>query len=399
MIVLSEETRKFIREHQSDGVKELALRYHSKLNENPELKEALIQIKGRQSAKEKLPLWYDTENILYPPKLSLEQSSSQITAKYKTTLFSGNTFVDLTGGFGVDFTFLSENFKQAIYVEKQKSLGEIAAYNFDCFGLKNVQVVCEDGMDYLQKMPPADLIFIDPARRSESGCKVVSIENCEPDVSKIQDLLQEKASHILIKLSPMLDISQALKTMKNCKEIHIVSVDNECKELLLLVERNYTGEPRFVCLNFNRNKRNDPVVSFLLSEEKQLNISCTSVLESYLYEPNSSILKSGYFKGLTTRFSIRKLHPASHLYTSDEFIDDFPGRIFSIEDYSSLNKKELKRFLENRNSANLTVRNFPLSVESLRRKLKIKEGKSDYLFATTLNNGDHVLIRCRKPST
>ena len=391
----NEATREFVRDHRFDDVRKLALQTASRVDREVDIPWALNQIAGRQLAENKIPAWFQLEKIVYPPHLSLEQCSSEQTARYKAGLLSGTSFVDLTGGFGVDFAFISEKFHEAYYVEKQKELCEIAAINFQTLGLRSAHVITSDATEYLKKMSPVDVIFIDPSRRSTTGNKVFSIEDAEPDVLKIQDLLLEKAGSILIKFSPMLDISMALKQLKNVSEVHIVSLENECKELLFLLKKDFESEPLIVCVNLGK-KNSQSGISFLQSQEKARQIGYTSEIEQYLYEPNSSLLKAGFYKGLTDLYPIRKLHPDSHLYSSNQFISDFPGRIFNVETCSSFNKKELKYFLQAIDKASVTVRNFPISVAELRKKLKIKEGGEIYLFATTLANGQHVLIRVRK---
>jgi hypothetical protein len=244
-------------------------------------------------------------------------------------------------------------------------------------------------------MLPVDLIFIDPSRRSGSGGKVVGIQHCEPDLSLIQDLLLEKAECVLIKLSPMLDISQALTVLKNVSEVHVVSHENECKELLFLLKRDFVAEPRICCVNLSK-KVGEPEISFFPSQEKTCGIDYASQIGNYLYEPNASILKAGFFKGLTLIYPAHKLHTDSHLYTSDELISDFPGRIFSVEAYSTFNKKALKNLLCGIDKAHISTRNFPLTVAALRKRLKLKEGGEIYLFATTSADGKHVILKLRK---
>lgn len=389
----NEATLQFIREHRLDDVRRLALQ--TPTGTEIDRAWALTQIEGRQLAENKIPTWFLTDKIVYPPTLALEQCSSEATARYKAQLASGTSFVDLTGGFGVDFAFISKQFQEACYVEKQKELCEISAINFPILGLTSTRIIQADASEYLKEMAPVDVIFIDPGRRSVSGKKVYSIEEGEPNLLTIQELLLEKAGSVLIKLSPMLDLSQALKEIKSVTEVHVVSVDNECKELLFLLKRNCESEPSITCVNLSK-KRNQPKISFLLSQEKARQIPYTSEIEQYLYEPNASLLKAGFYKGLTELYPLRKLHSDSHLYTSDRFIPDFPGRVFQTEAYTSFNKKELRNFLCRTEKASLAVRNFPLSVSELHKKLKIKDGGETYLFATTLANGKHILLKNKK---
>jgi len=388
-------TRKFIQDHRFGDVRKLALQTSSFTSSDIDIPWALTQIEGRQLAENKIPTWFQSDEIVYPSHIALEQCSSEQTARYKAGLLSGDSFADLTGGFGVDFAFISRKFQKSGYVEKQKELCEIAAFNFKILGLTSSLIIHADATDYLEKMPTVDAIFIDPARRSISGKKVFAIEDADPDLLKIQDLLLEKAEKVLIKLSPMLDISRALKLLKNVAEVHVVSVENECKELLFLLKKDFPPEPLITCVNLSK-KSNQPEISFLQSQEKARQIDYTSEVRQYIYEPNASLLKAGFYKSLTDLYPILKFHPDSHLYTSDQLISDFPGRIFHIESYSSFNKQELNNFLREIDKASLAARNFPLSVVGLRKKLKISEGGEIYIFATTLANGKHILLKSKK---
>ncbi|MDR3340923.1 MAG: class I SAM-dependent methyltransferase [Candidatus Symbiothrix sp.] len=390
----NEATQRFIREHRCDDSRDLAL--HSKtVSEEIDLPWALTQIEGRQTIEKKIPSWFQSDDIIYPSHLALEQCSSEATARYKASLLSGFSFADLTGGFGVDFAFIAPKFKAAYYIERQQALCKIAAHNFKALDLHSAKIENADARDYLQQMRPVDVIFIDPGRRSDIGRKVSAIEDCEPDVTAIQDLLLEKAETVLIKFSPMLAISQALTVLKNVAEVHVVSLENECKELLFMLQKNTGNEARITCVNFSKTGESQEI-SFSRTEEKECRIEYTSQIEKYLYEPNASILKAGFFKGITRFYPIRKLHPDSHLYTSNKWVADFPGRIFQVESYSSFNKNELKNFLQGIDYANVSIRNFPLSVAALRKKLKIKEGGAIFLFATTLADKKHILLKLTK---
>ncbi|MDR3219658.1 MAG: class I SAM-dependent methyltransferase [Dysgonamonadaceae bacterium] len=390
----NEATQRFIREHRFDDIRELAL--HSKTGtEEINFPQALTQIEGRQTIEKKIPSWFQSDEIMYPSHLALEQCSSEATARYKASLLSGSSFADLTGGFGVDFAFIAPKFKETYYIEKQPALCKIAACNFKALGLHSAKIENADARDYLQQMHPVDVIFIDPGRRSDTGQKVSAIEDCEPDLIAIQDLLLEKAENVLIKLSPMLDISQALAVLKNVAEVHVVSLENECKELLFLLQKNAGNEAWITCVNFS--KTGEPQkISFNRTEEKECRIDYTSQIEKYLYEPNASILKAGFFKGITRSYPICKLHPDSHLYTSSQLVSDFPGRIFQVEASSSFNKNALKIFLQGIDHAHVSIRNFPLSVAALRKKLKVKEGGEMFLFATTLADGKHIILKLMK---
>ncbi|MDR1436572.1 MAG: SAM-dependent methyltransferase [Candidatus Symbiothrix sp.] len=391
--MLSAGEKQFIREHLADDVNRLALQ--KKYFSHPEMDFPLIlrQIAGRQRIKNKIPSWYPLDGLLYPPLLSLEQCSSETAAAYKASLLSGYSLADLTGGFGVDTAFLSKRFTCVDYVEKQSGLAEIAAHNFSVLGLANIRIHATDCISYLREMKPVDCIFLDPARRSGSGKKTMRMEDCDPPIPDIRNLLPGKARRILIKLSPMLDIQSALKSLQSVTGIHVVSIENECKELLFLIDREKQGEePLVTCVNFRKNK-DAQTLTFTFTEEKNAPVSCTHETGTYLYEPNASLLKAGFYKGIASRYHLTKLHPASHLYTSPELCAAFPGRIFRVEAVSSPNRREIKEHFPVMEKANISVRNFPLSVEELRKKWNWKDGGDIYLFATTLGNGKQVLIK------
>lgn len=401
MIQISPETQLFIREHSSDDVRALALQ--AKKYPDIDMPTAITQIAGRQVAAEKIPSWREMEEIWYPKHLSLEQCSSETTARYKARLFQGDSLTDLTGGFGIDCSFLAAGFKSATYVERQEELCEIAAHNFPILNLNHINVRNEDGVAYLQTMSPVDCIFLDPARRNEHGGKTVAISDCEPDVAGLEELLLSKAKRIMVKLSPMLDLSLALKEPKHTQEVHILSVSNECKELLLLLGQEAPTEqapPEEIpirCANlFTKGAQEEQHFAFTREQEQHSQCTYTDSLGDYLYEPNASLLKAGAFRSVAAAYSVRKLHPNSHLYTSDTFIGNFPGRIFRIVNQCSFNRKEAKESLADLKKANVTVRNFPATVAELRKRLHLTEGGDTYLFASTLNDGRKVIIRCEK---
>lgn len=401
MIQISPETQLFIREHSSDDVRALALQ--AKKYPDIDMPTAITQIAGRQVAAEKIPSWREMEEIWYPKHLSLEQCSSETTARYKARLFQGDSLTDLTGGFGIDCSFLAAGFKSATYVERQEELCEIAAHNFPILNLNHINVRNEDGVAYLQTMSPVDCIFLDPARRNEHGGKTVAISDCEPDVAGLEELLLSKAKRIMVKLSPMLDLSLALKELKHTQEVHILSVNNECKELLLLLGQEAPTEqapPEEIpirCANlFTKGAQEEQHFIFTREQEQHSQCTYTDSLGDYLYEPNASLLKAGAFRSVAAAYSVRKLHPNSHLYTSDTFIGNFPGRIFRIVNQCSFNRKEAKESLADLKKANVTVRNFPATVAELRKRLHLTEGGDTYLFASTLNDGRKVIIRCEK---
>lgn len=391
---LSAETLHFIEEHKEDDIRTLAL--HGKKYPEVDMNAAVTQISGRQTAARKVPSWYPVSGLWYPRHLSMEQCSSEATAAYKASLLKGETFADLTGGFGIDCAFISRNFKRADYVERQEELCELAEHNFPLLDLRHVEVHNRDGAEYLREMSPVDCLFLDPARRDGHGGKTVAISDCEPDVSALEPLLIKKAKTVMVKLSPMLDLSLALNELKTVREVHVVAVNNECKELLLIMqERPVVSDITIHCEHIASNGQRQHY-TFTPTEEKAVVCTSASEVGNYLYEPNAAILKAGAFRLLTQSFPVEKLHVNSHLYTSLTLISDFPGRRFQVEAVVGFGKKELKEFLKGMDKANITIRNFPLSVAELRKRLKLKEGGEDYIFATTLWNERKVLIKGKK---
>lgn len=389
---ISQETKEFILEHVDDDVFKLG--FNASRYPEINMPVAIVQIEGRQKAKLKLPTWYSNPDIIYPPHLAIEQCSSERTAAYKAALIEGETLVDLTGGFGVDSSFLSKKFEHAVYVEQQEELCKIATHNFEVLGLKNIETVHADAVEYLNEMSPVSAIYIDPARRNKQGGKVFALSDCEPDITEIIDQLLDKAQKVLVKLSPMLDVGMALQQMKNATEVHIISSNNECKELLLLLDREQHPSPSIYCININ--KTSEQSFSFNKDEESAAECEYTSTLRTFLYEPNTSVLKAGAFKIIGSRFNLYKLNPNSHLYTSDELISNFPGKVFRITDHTSFNKKDLHSFLSDMKKANIVVRNFTMTAVELHKRFKLADGGDDYLFATTLENGQHTIIRGEK---
>jgi hypothetical protein len=388
---MNQATNDFIERFKDEKSFSLALK--AKSFPDVDMRFALRQIEGMRIAKEKLPTWF-AYPLLYPEHLPLEQCSSEMTARYKAELVSGTVLLDLTGGFGVDCFFLSEKFHHTIYVERNSDLCELSRENFKTLGA-SVEVVCDNAIHFLQtRKPKVDVIFIDPARRNSNGGKVVSLKDCEPDLSEIMPLLFDASATIMVKLSPMLDVISVLRMMRGVKEVHIIAVDNECKELLLIFQKGCESEPVLHCVNITKRGRESFV--FRPSEEQNTDYEVAQKLGNYLYEPNVTILKAGAFKLMSHCFHLYKLHANSHLYTSDIFVTEFPGRKFEIVRQFGFSKQhlaELHQIVSGK--CNLTVRNFPVSVADLRKKLHLKEGGEFYLFATIINK-EKVLILCRK---
>lgn len=390
---MNKETRQFIFENSEADVHQLALQTGRFSLVDMAL--AIRQINGKQKIKNKIPSFFLNNDILFPAQLSLEQSSSESTAKYKSTLCEGKTLTDLTGGFGIDCYFLTSRFQQVSYVERNAELCEIARHNFDVLGRKNIEVFNANSEKFLAEMLPVDWIFIDPTRRNESGKKVVFLSDCEPNVSALSSLLIEKASNVMIKLSPMLDITSAVRELPDISEIHIISVDNECKEVLLIINQNVDNNNKINTINISKNKI-DQVFSFNSGEESDSTAAYTSTIGKYLYEPNAAVMKSGAFRLVGNRFALSKLHANTHLYTSHVLTLEFPGRVFEVNKVWGNSKKELKELVITNPKANISTRNYPLSVDELRKKLKIKDGGEIYLFACTLANEQKVIIECLK---
>ena len=382
---------------------------------------ALQQIAGWQMARRKLPSCAAVEGMVYPPHLSMEQCSSEQTAKMKTNLpfqTDKGLLIDLTGGFGVDFSFMAQDFERAVYVERQEDLCAIARHNFHLLGLNQAEVVCGDGVEYLHQLQEhANVIYLDPARRNEHGGKTYAISDCTPDVVALREELLKKADFIVVKLSPMLDWREAVRQLPaQYTEVRIVSTGGECKELLLVLSDKMKAPLRLVCINDEELFSIDnlplgpqgrlPEQEFTIDDlGKQLEFvnfdNLILALEDravnyFLYEPNASIMKAGCFAELCERFGVEAIAENSHLFVSPDFIESFPGRKFQISSISSMNKKSLRQTLQGVDHANISIRNFPLSAEQLRQRLHLKDGGEIYIFGTTTHKGDHVLLVCKK---
>lgn len=453
MTIMNDETREFVAMHRNEDVRELALK--AKRVEGLDLPLALDQIAGWQIASKKLPQWASCEGIVYPPHISMEQCSSQFTAQYKSeitqtllapaatvrarvsdsaesvmqtaksafqlsdspesdtqetktgvrvsdssesdTLVARSSMVDLTGGFGVDFSYLARGFSQATYVERQRHLCDLAEHNMAALGLDQARIVCGDGVEYLRQMGPVDFIYLDPARRDEHGSRTYAIEDCTPNVLELRDLLLAKSQYTLVKLSPMLDWRKAVADFDGTvREVHIVATGNECKELLLVLGQQVHEEPsapRVFCVNDNQRIDYD---SAAYTQGLRIGGKPLPEAKNYLYEPNASIMKAGCFDLVEERFGVTQVGPSSHLFVSATPVADFPGRGFAIEAIGGMNKKDIKRLLNGTKQANIAVRNFPLTAPQLRKKLKLADGGPVYLFGTTMQGCDHVLLRTSK---
>ncbi|MDT0687328.1 class I SAM-dependent methyltransferase [Autumnicola psychrophila] len=387
--LLRKDVQDFIQENRNSDLSKLIL----KGSPFPEItvQELAVQIKSLKTSEKKLPTWFNAPEILFPPKLNLEQTSSEKTAIYKAEIINGERLIDITGGFGVDTYCFTKTLREVIYCEMNTELAEIASHNFKKLGAENIEVVTGNGITYLEKnSSESDWIFIDPARRDNKGGKVFRLQDCLPDVPKHLELLFSRTDNILIKTSPLLDLKAGLEELQNVVEIHIVSVENEVKELLWILKKNSTSEIRIKTINFQ--KKGDQVFENIRGTEvADLKYSLP---RKFIYEPNPAIMKSGLFAELGRQTQTEKLHPNSHLFTSDEE-KDFPGRIFQIIDVKQFNKKNLKKEFKGE-KANITTRNFPESVSEIRKKFQIKDGGRDYLFFTTNLDNENIVIRSRK---
>ncbi len=421
-LCFDDKVKDFIGKHLKDDVGRLAL---AKFPEGIDREFVIRQVHARQVLSKKLPSWAGNDELIFPKKLSLEQSSSELTALYKKSLLSDvdemariaicenqcqsvvmtKTLIDLTGGMGVDTAFLSDNFDHTFYVEMQEELCEIARHNFKVLN-KNITVVNDNAEHFLQNCDMVDCIYLDPARRDEYGRKMVSLHDCSPDVVELHDLLMKKAKRILIKVSPMLDIEMVKKELKDISEIHVVAVRNECKEILIAMQTHKESVSSINIIATDlREKWN---IVFTEDEEQNAQWTLADNIKKYLYEPGAACMKAGCFKLLSQRYALDKLHRNSHLYTSDELVPDFPGRIFEVVNVVPFDKKAKKAVWESQcledtkndsashKKASVATRNFPLSAEELKKNLGLGDGSEYYIFGTTMKGEKKVVVLTKK---
>jgi 16S rRNA G966 N2-methylase RsmD len=383
------EIQKFINSNLESNISSLVLKG---INfEGVESKLIVEQIEAKKRCKKKLATWFNSENIYYPNKLNIEQTSSEITAKYKADFVSGTSLIDLTGGFGVDAFYFSKQIEQVTHCEINTELSKIVKHNYTSIGALNIECFSESGIDSLKRLnKPYDWIYIDPSRRDDSKQKVFLLSDCTPNIKTYQNLFFKYATNVMIKTSPLLDLSATLSDLKHVKEIHIIAINNEVKELIWVLKRHFEGE--VVVKTVNIQKDNIQNFNFIFEEESIAKVEYSRPFK-YLYEPNSSVLKSGAFNSVSAILNIAKLHKHSHLYTSENLID-FPGRRFEIKKLVPFNKKSFAK--EKIIKANITTRNFPLSVSDIRRKLNIKDGGDLYLFFTTDTTNTKIILICSK---
>ena len=417
-------TAEFIREYRERDIRQLALQ----ANRFPDvdMPYALDQIQGWQIARRKLPKWAACDGVIFPPHLSMEQCSSEPTAQYKlnlamewTTLNSelstqncrrqqfktqnskfktSTRMTDLTGGFGVDFSFTSCAFAAATYVERNEQLCHIVEHNLPLLGLNNATVVCADAVEYLSTVEPQTMLFLDPARRDEHGAKTVMLADCTPDVVQLLPKLLEKSCFTMLKLSPMLDWHKAVDDLQGTvREVHIVSVGGECKELLLVLSTVVESELKVYCADLSTASDTSSIFVYTPGSSAPVaNSKLKTQNSKFLHEPNASIMKAGCFDELAAAYGVSPVSRNSHLFLSDEPVEGFPGRSFVVERVTTMNKGELRKALVGIEKANIATRNFPLTVAELRKRLKIKDGGDVYIFATTTAEGEHLLLISRK---
>ena len=428
-------TSEFVKQFRESDPRKLALQ--ASRYPDVDMPYALNQIQGWQTAQRKLPSWAACDGVVYPPHLNMEQCSSEPTARYKQQVArrwaeripnaSRTSMTDLTGGFGVDFSFTSRCFDCATYVERNASLCDVVSANLPRLGIRNATVECAEAEAVLERMEPQTMIFLDPARRDEHGAKTVLIADCTPDVCQFLPRLMEKSQFVMLKLSPMLDWHKAIVDLDGkVREVHIVSADGECKELLLVLAPDGKPEVQVFCVDIlskpdseGQYPRSEFVYSIGSEAEPQPTNSTFNIQNSklpsatnltlniehltlninnstFLYEPNASVMKAGCFDEIARAYGISAISRNSHLFLSDREIDGFPGRTFAIDAVTTMNKRQLRQTLSGMKQANIAVRNFPLSVAELRKRLKLSDGGDTYIFATTTSEGDHILMLTHK---
>lgn len=387
-LLLQPEVQAYITANTESDLTRLALQK----NPFPELpfSEIINQIAGRQKANEKLPTWHATQNIIYPSKISVEQTSSETAAKYKASLVAGESLIDMTGGFGIDDFYFSKIVKHVTHCEINLELSAIAKHNFEVLGADNIECLPGDSLDILQLTNRKwDWMYIDPSRRNEAKGKVFMLKDCLPDVPALLDTYFNYTENILIKTAPLLDITAGLSELHSVKAVHILAVHNEVKELLWVVQKGFTGTPLLIAACFTKEGQE----IFETDYGKEAYASYSLPL-NYLYEPNGAIMKSGAFDAVGNHYGLEKLHRHTQLYTTSELVN-FPGRRFKIENVLPYQKAEMKQYVEGK-KMNVTARNFPLQVPDILKKWKIKDGGTAYAFFTTNLNNEKIVILCSK---
>ena len=388
--LLNKEVQEFLEENYKEDISKILFRGSHFSEVSPQ--ELGVQLKGKKRAEKKLPTWFKTRNIIYPPNINLEQTSSEVTAEYKASLVGGKSLVDLTGGFGIDDYYFSKKLERVVHCELNKELSEIAAHNFEVLDAVNIKVEEGDGLNFLKNSSEKfDWIYVDPSRRDDIGGRVFFLEDCLPNVPENLELIWKKTDQLLIKTSPLLDLQAGKRALDNVQEIHVVAVNNEVKELLWVSKKTFSGPVKIKAVNFRKGK----IQTYENFAEADADLSFGHP-GHFLYEPNAALMKSGLADALAKELDLVKLHPNSQLYTSHKRKKYF-GRTFKVIEVVPFKKKTLKKHLDF-SEAHITTRNFPESVDSLRKMLKLKDGGENYLFFTTLSDEKRVMLVCRKVS-
>lgn len=386
--LLHTEVQEFLESHYQDDLTRLVLKGSPFEGVSPQ--ELAVQIYGKKKAEKKLPSWFNTPGIMYPPSINLEQASSEKTASYKASLMEGKSVVDLTGGMGVDVYFFAQKFSKVVHCELNSQLQDLASHNLKQLGATHVEYYSGDGITFLQKTEETfDWIYVDPSRRDYAGGRVFQLSDCLPDVPGHLNLLLSKGQQVMIKTSPLLDLQAGILELQKVKEIHILAVENEVKEIIWILNDKTEESPIIKTINLAKKE-----TQYFEDERNQRYFVAYGAPEKYIYEPNASIMKSGLFEALAHKFSLSKLHQNTHLFTSSELID-FPGRRFELKDIIPYTKKNIKKALPGK-KAHVTTRNFPETVSQIRKKFKIQEGGNLYLFFTTLYAGEKSVLVCHK---
>ena len=386
--ILNTNVQQFISENLKTDITKLILK--GSPFSDVSIQELASQIVAKQKAEHKLASWFRTQQIYYPSKINIEQTSSEHTANYKSNLVNGASIIDITGGFGIDCFYFSKRFEAVTHCEINAELSTIVAHNFKQLKINNITTFSGDAFDFLRSTKEKfDCIYIDPSRRDAVKGKVFLLQDCIPNVPENIDFLFSKTNQILIKTSPILDITSAINELKFVKEVHVIAIHNEVKELLFLLDKEHSKSIEIKTVNIGKEETK----TFHFTYKEDLYSDYSEPL-SYLYEPNSAILKSGGFHQITNQLNVSKLQQHSHLYTADILLD-FPGRTFKIEQVLSYDKKKLKKLLPE-NKANITIRNFPKTVAQIRKETKIKEGGTIFIFFTTNFKNELTVVICRK---
>ncbi|MBP6429943.1 MAG: SAM-dependent methyltransferase [Bacteroidales bacterium] len=390
----SQEEKEFIKENIEANTTKLLLQPEK---ENIDIKLCVRQIEGYKKAEEKFPSLLENDNIIFPKKINLEQTSSEQTAKYKASLFpESSTLRDLTSGFGIDDIFFAKKLKKVYYHEIDIELAETALSNFETLGLSNIEVIKGNSLNNISEFEETDIIYIDPSRRNENQKKVFLLEDCQPYVVDLIPKLFKKAKTIALKLSPMLEIKSLMNELTGIKEIHIISVKNECKELFVVLEKDFKEEIKYYCIDFDSN---DKQIDFSFTHTTATpNIASKNDIKRdvFLYEPNASVMKAAGYHIVSDYYPAKKIASRSHLFISEQMIENFPGRTFRIKTMFPYNNKNIKTLSERYPKANITIRNFPQMVADIRKRTEIKDGGDDYLFFTTNAEGEKIILACEK---